>query len=89
MHTQIQSDLLPLGIISSLNPVNTVTNITLEKTDLIVICSDGIVESMGKNGEMFGEEKMKLFLENISSNNGELEELIPVLTAFTGNQVFD
>ncbi len=89
MHKQVQSALPPLGIMSSLNTVDSVTNITLEKMDRIVVCSDGIVESMGSNGEMFGNERLQSFLENISTSNGELKDLISVLTEFTGTQTFD
>lgn len=44
--------------------------IQLESGDKLLLYSDGLIESKDKNGEFYGQEKMKSFLEDNHSLNG-------------------
>ncbi|OHD71961.1 MAG: hypothetical protein A2W19_02120 [Spirochaetes bacterium RBG_16_49_21] len=43
------------------------TSIAIEKGDLILLFTDGVTEAGGKNGEMFGQERLERFLQKYAN----------------------
>ena len=59
---KIDSNSVPLGVMSRENFKPNIRDIPMYDKDRIFLWSDGIIESRAKNGEMFGEERLeKLF----------------------------
>jgi sigma-B regulation protein RsbU (phosphoserine phosphatase) len=58
----------------------------LHPGDLILLCSDGVVEAMNENGEMFGFGRLEQFMagcDNVPAAT-VVEQLNQEITAFAG-----
>jgi sigma-B regulation protein RsbU (phosphoserine phosphatase) len=64
---------LPLGIVEKQYPE---IRLTMPPNSLVVVCSDGILESENKAGEEFGSEGLKRAFENGTTHSEELIESV-------------
>jgi serine phosphatase RsbU (regulator of sigma subunit) len=53
------------------NPVYENEVLDISKDDRLVLHTDGIVETMNKNGELFGDVRMKAFIEAHTADSAE------------------
>ncbi|WP_099206088.1 ATP-binding SpoIIE family protein phosphatase [Scatolibacter rhodanostii] len=53
--------------------------IFLKKEDILLLYTDGVTEACDKKGDLFGEEKLKSFVDKTQGNN--LEELLQTMKA--------
>ncbi len=67
----------PLGVRESAS--YEVINVFMEPGDVVVFCSDGIIEAGGKNGELFGFERVARIIEHTGSENVTAEQMIEKL----------
>ncbi|MBF0124389.1 MAG: SpoIIE family protein phosphatase [Magnetococcales bacterium] len=85
----LPSLLPPLGIIPSLGTADADAALTLHPGDRCYICSDGIVEAASPQGELFGIDRLTLFLQQASMNQRPLDDLVLQLAAYTNSAVFE
>jgi sigma-B regulation protein RsbU (phosphoserine phosphatase) len=83
-YIETQGDRFPLGIVKKCN--YEATRVSIEKRDIIVFYTDGIVEAVNEKGELYGFER---FLTSIEEGRelgaGELlEKLIQDVEQFVG-----
>ncbi|CAK0763318.1 two-component system, HptB-dependent secretion and biofilm response regulator [Gammaproteobacteria bacterium] len=81
------SDQLPLGVVPTLSMDNFRNLIPLQSGDRIYLYSDGVVETKSPCEEMFGIERLKAFLMELSSAGGDINQLLSELNAFRGEAV--
>jgi len=55
---RLTSKNLPLGIVDNNTLNSTIEMTAIEDGDLICVFTDGVTEAKGKNGEMFGQERL-------------------------------
>ncbi|HSP87947.1 MAG TPA: response regulator [Ignavibacteriaceae bacterium] len=63
--------------------------IQLEKNDLILLATDGIIEARSDYGEPFGSEKLIGFVANLNGQQNPLESLEDVLLKFSSGKLED
>ncbi|CAK0750708.1 two-component system, HptB-dependent secretion and biofilm response regulator [Gammaproteobacteria bacterium] len=80
---------LPLGIVPKLSMGNFHESVTMQPGDRVYSYSDGIVETLSPEGEMFGLERLKAFLGKMVREGEELDSLLPILNTFRGHEVSD
>jgi serine phosphatase RsbU (regulator of sigma subunit) len=78
-------DTFPLGILDEANYEE--TQLKMEPGDKIVYYTDGIVEAMNKNEEMYGFERLNEVVESSTAENAEalMNDIIKDVSAFTGD----
>lgn len=75
---------LALGITEQFDKGNDAKHLGLEHGDHVVAYSDGIMESVSEQGEMYGVQRLEDQLIQIIQNNTPLESIIDTLVEFTG-----
>ncbi len=83
---KISTDGLLIGF--NKNAVYKDTNLTLNPGDIIVMMTDGIIESRNKNGKQFGESKLSEVLLSTEFDAAPMEKLKQEFIDFT-NQTFE
>ncbi len=63
--------------------------IQLNKSDIILLVTDGVIESRSVLGEQFGADKLLNFATNLRDHNSPLETLEDVLRKFTSQKFED
>jgi sigma-B regulation protein RsbU (phosphoserine phosphatase) len=63
--------------------------IQLEKNDLILLATDGIIEARSGSGEQFGSEKLIDLITNINGDQNPLQHIENSLTTFTSGKFED
>jgi serine phosphatase RsbU (regulator of sigma subunit) len=78
-------DTFPLGILEDADYEE--TQLKMEPGDKIVYYTDGIVEAMNKNEDMYGFERLNEVVTSSSAENAEdlMNDIIKDVSAFTGN----
>jgi sigma-B regulation protein RsbU (phosphoserine phosphatase) len=81
---ETQGDTFPLGILEKANYEE--TQLQLKTGDVVVLYTDGIVEAMNAQGDMFGFERLLEVAEKARSMQADalLEEIINGVNAFVG-----
>ncbi len=84
---RLESDAPPLGIIADLK-VETNTQAGIKSGDILVVVTDGILETENAHGGMFGESKLLDTVEQYRSAPAKeiVTELIDASRQFAGNQ---
>lgn len=75
---------LPLGVMENVS--YQMSRLNLHSGDLILLCSDGVVEAMNSRGEMFGFNRLEQFMaecDNLAAGR-VIERLRAQVTAFVG-----
>ena len=82
---ETQGDTFPLGILDDANYEETL--LQLAPGDKVVFYTDGIVEAMNEQEEMFGFEKLQEVIKNSTADgaNGLLQDIISSIRDFTGD----
>jgi sigma-B regulation protein RsbU (phosphoserine phosphatase) len=82
---EVQLDAYPLGIRSDTS--YRVEEIPLEEGDVVVLCSDGIIEAENNLGELFGFERTLGLIAGAPARSAEslLAHIVGAVRAFTGN----
>lgn len=83
---EVPSHEIPLGIRREPSDFSTITTLTMEATDRLFVYSDGIVEAMNENAEMFGQERLEQAIAAMLAHDGGLEEVEQRVRAFCGGQ---
>jgi sigma-B regulation protein RsbU (phosphoserine phosphatase) len=80
-----QGDTFPLGILEDANYEE--TQLQLGPGDKVVFYTDGIVEAMNEQEEMFGFEKLQEVIKTSSADTAEalMNEIISSVRDFTGD----
>jgi serine phosphatase RsbU (regulator of sigma subunit) len=78
-------DTFPLGILDEANYEE--TQLKMEPGDKIVYYTDGIVEAMNKNEDMYGFERLDEVVKSSTAENAEdlMNDIIKDVSAFTGD----
>ncbi len=66
---QLESSNFPVGLFA--RAPFTVDHVQLRPGDLLAICSDGVTEARDANGELFGEHRLREFLEDCARHGPE------------------
>ncbi|MBF0135172.1 MAG: SpoIIE family protein phosphatase [Magnetococcus sp. DMHC-1] len=85
IHGRFSSAMPPLGIDKKAEMAKNSTSILLEEEDRLYLFSDGIIEAGPPRGGMFGMERLEAFLEKVSSDKSDLNDLIVLLNDFVGS----
>ncbi|MBF0357236.1 MAG: fused response regulator/phosphatase [Magnetococcales bacterium] len=86
---QLPSNLLPLGVTSSIDTAKAANKIPLETGDRIFIFSDGIVEARGNNREMFGYKRIEDYIKQLALADENFKELLSLLNNHVGSSIHD
>ena len=89
VHTPFPSTLPPLGILAQLDMAAAAVPLTFMKGDRLYAFSDGVVEARASMGEMFGSARIQSFLITASQGLQPLEQLMELLTTYTGANTFE
>jgi two-component system, HptB-dependent secretion and biofilm response regulator len=84
IHKRFSSGLVPLGVMSKINLTTACNTLELEEGDRLFTFSDGIVEAKGKEQEMFGMERLEVFLEKVDTEELPLDDLMILLDEYVG-----
>lgn len=76
---------LPLGVVGNSRVDSKVEFAKLTRGDRIYVYSDGIIEAVNKDGEMFGEERFEQNILNADLFDNSFEEIRSSLAAFRGD----
>jgi sigma-B regulation protein RsbU (phosphoserine phosphatase) len=78
-------DTFPLGILDDVNYEE--TQLQIEPGDKVVFYTDGIVEAMNKNEDMYGFERLHEVVKSSPAENAEalMKDIISSVSDFTGN----
>ncbi|NGZ05142.1 MAG: SpoIIE family protein phosphatase [Magnetococcales bacterium] len=80
--------MVPLGILSwSERPV--CHELTLQPEDRLYLCSDGIIEAVNPDGQMFGKERLEEELCRLLTHQLPLETLLETLNQYVGATVHE
>jgi len=63
--------------------------INLQKADMILLVTDGVIEARSVLGEQFGAAKLLNFLNNVNGHRNPLEMLEDILNKFTSGKLED
>jgi len=80
--TTITSDHMPMGVISEFEFDSSVTTYPIEEGMRLYCSTDGVIESFNKNGNMFGDERLKKVL--LDSDDNTIECILDAVDEFTG-----
>jgi serine phosphatase RsbU (regulator of sigma subunit) len=82
---ETEGDTFPLGILDEVNYEE--TRLQLAAGDKMIFYTDGIVEAMNEQSEMFGFERLLEIVQKSVSNTADelLQEIIDAVKDFTGN----
>ncbi|CAK0763954.1 two-component system, HptB-dependent secretion and biofilm response regulator [Gammaproteobacteria bacterium] len=89
IHARFPSGMFPLGISRALNIHDAAMTVSLEKGDRLYAFSDGIIEAKAPNGEMFGINRLEIFLEKLVAGENSLDALITLLDDYVGLSIHD
>jgi anti-sigma regulatory factor (Ser/Thr protein kinase) len=85
----VSSRHLPLGILAP-DDFNTDLHVLeMLKGDRLLFCSDGISEALNSDGEMFGEERMILAIENAEDDEEIFKDIQDAVINFMGDSERD
>ena len=83
---QIKSSNLPLGIVDTAR-LNSACEITeIETGDRIYMSTDGVVEALNEQGEMFGDDRYMAILRQPKDERQIFEEIMGTLKEFSGDR---
>nr|CRH06107.1 protein of unknown function [Candidatus Magnetococcus massalia] len=82
----IQSGMLPLGIMHDLELESYSVLYDSEEDMRIYLATDGIIETSTEEGEMFGEKRLLTTLEALITNRSQLNQILGVLEVFRGEK---
>ena len=68
---------LPLGLRT--NSTYEVTEVSINSGDVVVFCSDGIIEAGSKSGELFGFERVTEMIQRVGRENISAEQIIELV----------
>ncbi len=82
LHKKVESNTMMLGILKNIEMKNIAMSCSTIDDVRIISITDGIVETQSPDGELFGIERLQLFLKESFLNNGCLDEIIDILCTF-------
>ena len=82
---ETEGDTFPLGILEDVNYQE--TQLSVNEGDKIIFYTDGIVEAMNSENEMFGFERLQAVIDAAKHKNAAqtLNEIVQAVTAFAGD----
>ncbi|MBF0159531.1 MAG: SpoIIE family protein phosphatase [Magnetococcales bacterium] len=86
---RLPSQLPPLGIMDPLDISSASTTVMVQPEDRCYLFSDGIIEARSQQNEMFGVERLQLFLAQLASGHCTIDELTRQLVDYTGSVTFE
>ena len=89
--TEIQGEGRVLGFVKNIKPFLRVRKITMNKDDIIVFTTDGLLESENLRGDRFNKERVKRILSlNKEKTAGEIADILyKSLIDFVSHQIGD
>lgn len=78
----LNSQHMALGVLEPVEFESTITNIETVPGDRVVMYTDGIIESLNTEGDMYGEERFEAFYQ--AGKDISIKSLIDELVSFTG-----
>ena len=82
---RLPSEQLPLGVLNSSRFDSTVAVLDVAQGDRIYAYTDGIIEAVNGEGEMFGQERFENHFQNGKSSEKYFDEVCDSLAAFQGD----
>lgn len=79
---RLDSSNFPLGFFAGAN--YEADDVQLEEGDQLLIFSDGVTEAQDKNSELFGETRLKAFLEACAGQRGLCSKVVAAVQDFVG-----
>ncbi|MBF0295150.1 MAG: SpoIIE family protein phosphatase [Magnetococcales bacterium] len=83
-HASLASFALPLGIVGDARYGDPI-RLDLDAGDRLICYSDGIIEALNPEGEMFGVTGLETFLSDMVARDGALDDLLAVLARHVGS----
>ena len=76
---------LPLGIVPDINYLDTVENLPLDPGDRLLLASDGVTEARSRDGELFGQGRLKQAILEREGGRSIVESITRALNRFCGD----
>ncbi|MDA9003923.1 SpoIIE family protein phosphatase [bacterium] len=76
-----------LGILQSIESINTVQSLSFDSLDTIVMLSDGVTDAKNSHGEMFGDDRLFRVCQQSLVNNRMAPAISDALHAFCGDAI--
>ncbi|MDH5445607.1 MAG: fused response regulator/phosphatase [Gammaproteobacteria bacterium] len=80
---KIPSTHMPLGVLASDNINHGIEQYHLDKGDVLLIYSDGLIETFNSEGEIYGEDRLEDLIQNLPENcENNISEIVRDLNSF-------
>ncbi|MBF0179184.1 MAG: SpoIIE family protein phosphatase [Magnetococcales bacterium] len=83
-HASLSSFMLPLGVVGQMKHDDPI-RLDLDAGDRFICYSDGIIEALSPEGEMFGVTGLEAFFADMEAVDSPLEDLLTVLARHVGS----
>lgn len=84
---KVQSSDVPLGITDTVSDQYKLENIELTPGDQLIVFTDGLTESLNKDGDMFGESRLEECLRNNNKEKSIFTSLVDTFDEFRGDVI--
>jgi len=87
IQSRLASSSVPLGITETISNQYKLKHIELTPGDQLILFTDGLTESLNKDGDMFGEHRLEACIEKNSKDKSIFKALINTFDEFRGDIV--